>query len=293
MESIGDKMKKIFKITLVMLTIFTLNIVPVYASTNTKERTEDNYLVEDWVTVTEDNKNNILTTPAIDATEKVYDFADLFTDEEEQQLYTKITNYINEYNLDLAVVTIDENNKTPREYADDFYDYNDFNQQGGILFLIDMDNRKIYMSTTGQAIKMYNDYRINTALDEVYTYMSDEEYYEGTSSYIDKISNYAKEGIPTSNKEEKSLTSSIFMSLLIGLIGTAIIMAILIFKNKMVRKATTAREYLNKNSIKIQNMGEILISSNTTKHEIDHSSSGSSTHTGSSGSSHGGGGHSF
>ena len=96
MESIGDKMKKILKITLVMLTIFTLNIVPVYASTNTKERTEDNYLVEDWVTVTEDNKNNILTTPAIDATEKVYDFADLFTDEEEQQLYTKITNYIND-----------------------------------------------------------------------------------------------------------------------------------------------------------------------------------------------------
>lgn len=286
-------MKNILKITLVMLTIFTLNIVPVYASTNTKERTEDNYLVEDWVTVTEDNKNNILTTPAIDATEKVYDFADLFTDEEEQQLYTKITNYINEYNLDLAVVTIDENNKTPREYADDFYDYNDFDQQGGVLFLIDMDNRKIYMSTTGQAIKMYNDYRINTALDEVYTYMSDEEYYEGTSNYIDKISNYAKEGIPTSNKEEKSLTSSIFMSLLIGLIGTAIIMAILIFKNKMVRKATTAREYLNKNSIKIQNMGEILISSNTIKHEIDHSSSGSSTHTGSSGSSHGGGGHSF
>lgn len=293
MESIGDKMKKFFKITLVMLTIFTLNIVPVYASTNTKERTEDNYLVEDWVTVTEDNKNNILTTPAIDATEKVYDFADLFTDEEEQQLYTKITNYINEYNLDLAVVTIDENNKTPREYADDFYDYNDFNQQGGILFLIDMDNRKIYMSTTGEAIKMYNDYRINTALDEVYTYMSDEEYYEGTSSYIDKISDYAKKGVPTSNNEEKSLTSSIFMSLLIGLIGTAIIMAILIFKNRMVKKATTAREYLNKNSIKIQNMGEILISSNTTKHEIDHSSSGSSTHTGSSGSSHGGGGHSF
>lgn len=286
-------MKNILKITLVMLTIFTLNIVPVYASTNTKERTEDNYLVEDWVTVTESNKNNILTTPAVDATEKVYDFADLFTDEEEQQLYTKITNYINEYNLDLAVVTIDENNKTPREYADDFYDYNDFDQQGGILFLIDMDNRKIYMSTTGQAIKMYNDYRINTALDEVYTYMSDEEYYEGTSSYIDKISNYAKKGVPTSNKEEKSLTSSIFMSLLIGLIGTAIIMAILIFKNRMVKKATTAREYLNKNSIKIQNMGEILISSNTTKHEIDHSSSGSSTHTGSSGSSHGGGGHSF
>ena len=52
MESIGDKMKKILKITLVMLTIFTLNIVPVYASTNTKERTEDNYLVEDLVTVT-------------------------------------------------------------------------------------------------------------------------------------------------------------------------------------------------------------------------------------------------
>ena len=53
-----------------------------------------------------------ITTPDKDAEyEKVYDFADLFTDKEEQELYSQITKYISSYKMDLAVVTINENNK--------------------------------------------------------------------------------------------------------------------------------------------------------------------------------------
>ena len=72
-------------------------------------------------------------------------------------------------------------------------------------------------------------------------------------------------------------------------------MVILINKNKLVRKATTAEEYLNKESVNIKRISDILISSNTTKHKIEHNSSsgGSSTHCSSSGGSHGGGGHRF
>ncbi len=274
-----------------------INITPVFASTNTKERTEENYLISSDIKITESNKNNILSTPAIDEKEKIYDFADLFTEEEEQKLYQKISQYIDSYQLDLALVTISQNNKSsPREYADDFYDYNNFgfnNTKDGLLFLIDMDNREIYMTTTGAAINMYNDYRINKALEQVYQYMTNQNYYQGVLQYIQIIGDYAKSGLP-GKQDQKNLTTTICYSIIISLIITIIIMVILINKNKLVRKKTTAREYLNKDSVSMKNIGEILVSTNTVRHAINHSSSsGSSTHSGSSGRSHGGGGHRF
>ena len=201
--------------------------------------------------------------------------------------------------MDLAVVTISDNNKDgAMEYADDFYDYNNFGkgtENDGILFLIDMDTRYLWMSTTGNAIKMYNDYRIDKALDAVYSYMTDKAYYDGTIKYIDIISNYAKEGLPSKTSNyEMSIPKALMFSLIGGLILTAIIIGILIAKNKLVRKATTAAEYLNKESIDVQNLGETLTSSHITKTKIEHDSGGgSSTHHGSSGISHGGGGHRF
>ena len=293
-------MKKNVKIFLVILISFIFNITLVSASTNTNIRTEDNYLINDWIEVTDSNRGNILNTPAVNAEEKIYDFADLYTDSEEKDLYNEVNSYIQSYNMDLVIVTINRNNKSsPQEYADDFYDYNDFgisSNRDGVLFLIDMQNREIYMYTTGTAIEMYNDYRINEALDSVYTYMSDEDYYEGTSNYIDIIKDYAASGYPNNSTiSNKGDRPSIVTTMIVSLIITIIIMGILISKNKMVRKATTAEEYLNKESVNIKNISDILVSSNTTKQKIEHntSSGGSSTHHSSSGGSHGGGGHRF
>lgn len=295
-------MKNKFILIATILTIFSLSILEVNASTNTKTRTKDNYLVSKNIEITDNNKDNILKTPAVDESEKIYDFANLFTDTEEKEIYKEIEGYINSFDLDLAIVTIDYNNKiSPQEYADDFYDYNAFginSTNDGILFLIDMDNREIYMSTTGNAIKMYNDYRINDCLDRVYQYMSNEKYCDGVLEYIEVISDYAKAGLPTSSNnstKKQSIGENLMISYGISLVITLIVIFVLIRKNKLVRKATTAREYLNKESVIINNIGEMFIGSNTVKHKIEHdtSSGGSSTHSGSSGVSHGGGGHGF
>lgn len=293
-------MKRYIKLSLVFLILFIFNITLVSASTNTNTRTEDNYLINDWIEVTDSNRGNILNTPSVNADEKIYDFADLYTDSEETSLYNKVNSYIQSYNMDLVIVTINSNNKSsPQEYADDFYDYNNFgisSNRDGVLFLIDMQNREIYMSTTGTAIEMYNDYRINETLDSVYTYMSDEAYYEGTSNYINIIRDYASSGFPKNNNSSNSDgLPPIVTAMIISLVITIIVMVILINKNKLVRKATTAEEYLNKESVNIKRISDILISSNTTKHKIEHNSSsgGSSTHCSSSGGSHGGGGHRF
>ena len=296
-----------FVLMLTITLIFSLNNV--FASTNTKERTESNYLVPSNIKVTESNKDVILKTPAVNADEKVYDFADLFTDSEESELYKQISEYISISNMDLAVVTINENNKYDVEkYADDFYDYNDFginSSRDGILFLIDMDKRQIHMTTTGKAIKMYDDNRIDSALDLVYQHMTDQEYYTGTSKFINRISEGFQAGVPASNKNmviDKDGNVHIikrvnwFLLVIISLIVSIITIVILVAKNKLVRKATTAEEYLDKDSVKI-NGQDVFLSTHTTKHKIDHSSSGgsggSSYHGGSSGMSHGGGSHGF
>ena len=288
-------MKKQIKWFLILCILFQWTTVS--ASTNTQERTTQNLLVPDSVNVTAENIEDVLATPAVDATEKVYDFANLFTDSEEQQLYQQISQFINKHDMDLAVVTINKNPKFSQvEYADDFYDYNYF-KKDGVLFLIDMDNRQIHMTTTGYAIKVYNDYRIDNALDSVYTYMSDEDYYQGTANYISIINNYATAGLP-SNTDSKatSVFSAIKIGLLISIVITIIVMFILIKKNKLVRKATTAKEFLDKESVKITNLGDQFLGSSTVKHSINHDSSssrGSSTHSSSSGTSHGGGSHGF
>lgn len=284
--------KKLYKL-LIFVLVLILNLETVSASTNTYTRSEEDLLTPPKVSVTEKNKQTVLETPAVDASEKIYDFADLFTSDEEDRLYREVSSFINNYDMDLAIVTIDDNNKYSEvEYADDFYDYNDF-KINGLLFLIDMDNRKIYMSTTGNAINMYNDYRIDDILDQVYSYMSDEEYYEGTSEFISIIKDYAKKGYPTNN--EKETKYALPVSLIISFIITFAIMFSFIRKNKLVRKATTAINYLDNDSVLITNLGDKYIGSNTVRTKIDHSDSsgGSSTHSGSSGISHGGGGHGF
>lgn len=301
-------MKKIGKIGILIFLFLLSNIMIVEASTNTKERSSSDYLVPSKIEVTDENRNNILQTPAVDETEKVYDFAELLTEEEEQKIYGQITEFIKKHQMDLAVVTINENNKeSPREYADDFYDYNNFgitDTRDGILFLIDMENREIYMTTTGNAILMYNDNRIEEALDAVYSYMTNQNYDAGIQNFISKIDNMATRGVPSGNKNahldqngniiyEKKISWLLLVVISLGVTG--IIMGILISKNKLVRKKTTAKEYLKKDSIKITSISEKLIGTNTIRHKIVDTSSGggSSTHSGSSGISHGGGGHGF
>ena len=105
------------KIFVVIFVLFSF--VNTFASTNTFERSEDNLRIHDSINVNVNNINNILNTPSVDENEKVYDFADLFSDDEESLIYNEINSFINKSNYDLAVVTINTNNKYDEvEYAD-------------------------------------------------------------------------------------------------------------------------------------------------------------------------------
>ena len=298
-------MKKKILIFLLLIGLFcSFTIKDVYASTSTFERTTENLLVQDYISVNDSNIEDILNTPAVDASEKIYDFADLFSDSEETKLYDKVLDYIRNSKLDMAIVTTNENNKSSSMvYADDFYDYNDFgyeNSNSGLLLLIDMYNREIYMTTAGDAISKYPDKVINSILDYVYTFMSNENYYEGCSSFLNLASSYAS--LDSSEYSSYTINSngqlvrdyrSLVSVLIFAIVGTAIIIFIMIRMNKMVFKAASSREYLNNNTKSAKVIKETFLGSHVSKVKIESDSSTGGTHTSGGGVSHGGGGHKF
>ncbi len=299
-------MKK-FKI-IVFAIIFTILLgnIDVFASTKTFTRSEDNYLVKDGVVVTESNKWNVLNTPAIDATEKVYDFAELLSEFEENTLYANITSFSNETGYDFAVATISDNVKTSAKvYAEDFYDYNDFSNDG-FLFLIDMDTREIYLLTTGDAIPILPDYKADLILDSVYQKVAAGKYYEVCSTVISSVRLYATSSgnnssyVGSNGTEAKTYRWDIIFGIS-GLV-TLVTIIIMICSNNMVHKATSAKEYLIKDTMRVQKISDIFMGSHVSKTRISSDSSTSrsssggghiSTSHGSSGISHGGGGHKF
>ena len=81
-------MKKIFNIIICLLFCFSFNVIEVFADVETFERTpENNYLVNGTDIIINDNMiPHILSTPAVDASVKVYDFANLYTENQEEIL---------------------------------------------------------------------------------------------------------------------------------------------------------------------------------------------------------------
>ena len=76
----------------------------------------------------------------------VYDMADLFTDEEEQQLSGQAQTLSEKMKMEAVIVTTEENSDSAQVFADGFYTEGGFgtgSDHSGILFLIDMDNREL------------------------------------------------------------------------------------------------------------------------------------------------------
>ena len=182
-------MKKRLLICLIIL----LFPICLYAKPVSYTRTEEMLRVPGDVEVTAENKERILKTPSIDANAKIYDFADLLTEDEKSKIYNQASDFINNTGLDIAIVTLDElNGKTISEYAYDFYDYNDFKDRG-VTFFINVSGPKtsIYMSTNGasgtEARVAYPDNVISKILEYVYEKKIQKKDYFGACQMFIKL----------------------------------------------------------------------------------------------------------
>ena len=306
-------MKKIFKILLTVIII--ISFVKVYASTKTFERTEDNnYGIKKEIITTDTNIDNIKRTKLVDASEKIYDFSDILTPEEETELKKYIDEFINTTNMDMVILTDNVPYSMDREndeYAVDFYDYNDFGIEtktfdGVILFRNTYEIDPYYgIYMTGEAQKYFTYERNENTLDNIFDYFVSKNYLSGMKLFISEFIDYYKSGIPEEYADSyldesgeliipRKYHPPFVAAAIAGLIVSSITVAIMVSKNKMVYKAKEANAYLNKETIKYNKKDSRLVSTNTVSHYNPPSSSSSSgsghSFHGSSGIGHSGGG---
>lgn len=269
------------KLALFILVFFLLGNIDVFASTKVNIRTESNYYLPSDVRVSESNKQSILSTPAVDASEKIYDFAELLTETEEKKLYKKIKYFVKETELDLVIVTIKENVKgnsgdsattRMKAYSHDFYDYNDF-KNNGLLLLIDMQAGGIYMVTEGKAVELFPNSRMNPILKNVYDKLSERKYFDACNGFITSVSDFVDIGVPgdedlvidDDGNVVKDKLSNILWIVLSSLVISGIIVGIMISSYKNVKLSNNSHDYLNRNSVNIITISEMYLGGKTNR----------------------------
>lgn len=100
-----------------------------------------------------------------------------------------------------------------------------------MVFLIDMDNREVTISTAGEAIYYLNDDRIDDILDNCYDYVVDGEYASCFSSMLSDAEYYYEVGVPSDAYTYDEETGEIhyYHVLTLGEILFAVVLAAAVF----------------------------------------------------------------
>lgn len=298
-----------------LLLILTLIFIPkVNASTKIFDREEaKNYGVNKHWTIDSSNTEYVLKTPLVDASELIYDFSDILTDEEEEKYYQLFKEIKEKYNMDVVFVSYDlpySNDKDNEDFAADFYDFNDFgidfNGYSGVLLFRNTYEQDPYydMLSFGDAQLYYNSSRMSDILDDLYYNIHNGNYDKALDEWLEELDKYHNQGkikgyhvnndsylTRDTDYIVRDFNPYIGSILIIDIIITTIFITIKVRKNRMVYKATNADLYLDDSSFKLLEKTDRLIGTHTTSWTESTSSSSGGGGSHSSGG-HSGGGHS-
>ncbi len=256
---------------------------------------------------------NIVIVDAAETT-NVKDFLNYLTEGEANELQTGINGIKTNFSLDTVIVITDNTNgKSSRNFADDYFDYNGYgigSDASGLLMLINMQKREVWISTTGRAIGIYTDSRISTMVDNVTGYLSSGKYYLACNRFLSDVESYSSSGVPggnynydgydtnkrrvyQSNKTyfEKVVTLARSFPVYIIALVAAFIPTLIISLSSKGKVTINSLTYEENGTFQLSGTADDYIRQTVTKTKIQTNSS--STHRGSSGRSHGGGGGRF
>lgn len=240
----------------------------------------------------------------------VADQADLFTEAEEQTITERAKELSEEWKQDYVVVTtLDAEGKSSEEYADDYYDTNGYGENGA-LFLIDLDNGNVWISTSGTMIRFFTDERIELVIDAGYSSLQGKDYGTGILQMLDQTEVYMKDGIPGNQynynvetgevSRYRSITLVEFLIALGIAAACGIIFAVSVRSSYKMKHSDYSYPFQKNGRLSLSGKEDRFINEVVTRRHIPQDTSSgsggggqSSVHTSSSGSSHGGGGRSL
>ena len=233
---------------------------------------------------------------------RVVDMAALLSDSEESSLLFKLDEISERQQFDVVVVTVGSlDGKTPTAYADDFYDYNGYGfgaEYDGVLLLVSMEERDWSISTCGYGITALTDAGQEYISENFIPQLSSGDYAGAFNTFADlcdefvtqaknknpyDVGNMPKGPLPLG----RNLIIALVSGLLVALVGTGIMKGQL----KSVHAKAAAGDYMKKGSLNIRESRDTFLYKHTdrrAKPKESSSSGGSSTHTSSSGRTHGG-----
>lgn len=237
--------------------------------------------------------------------ERVFDDADVLTDEEEQKLRDYIAQKEKKYQIDIVLLTVREDVESQgswesvmRNRADDFYDENNYGYNrihgDGVLLLDNWyedtygSQKGSWLSTCGIVEDRFGDSEVNKVLTAVYNKV-DASPYNAYMAYVDSVCRYVEKG---SGRPHIPAGIIVILSLLV-----AVIYAVIHLKQSPAKETVTASTYVAGGRPVVKDQRDNFIRKNVVTRRIETSSSGGSSgrsggghHTSSGGVSHGGGG---
>ncbi len=250
--------------------------------------------------------------------ERFEDGAGLLTDSQGQELLEQLDEISERQQVDVVVITVNSlEGASPMEYADDLYDaygYGFGTERDGILFLISMEERDWYMSTSGFGITAFTDAGLEYISEMILSDLSEGDYAWAFTTFAEMCDDYitqARTGEPydVDHLPRDPLVLFVFFvsALAIGFVIALIVTGIMRLKLKSVHSQTEADSYAKKGSLKLTVKNDLYLYKKVDRREKpkeDNSSSsggtgstrssgGSATHTSSSGRKHGGAGGKF
>lgn len=219
----------------------------------------------------------------------VEDYADVLTDSEEADLLAKLEALGAANDIEVGVVTVDSyEGKDPQAFADDFYDYNGYgygeNDDGFIVVFNTGEgdgNRNIAISTHGKGIDLLTDMEIDVIIEMMITPIKNGDFAGAFDNFVSECENAVDTSV--------SLLA-IPLAIAIGFGLAFLIVKIQASKLKTVVQKADAADYVGNVVLTYQN--DQFMYRNVTSSPKAKSDS-SSTHTSSSGRTHGGGNKSF
>ena len=201
--------------------------------------------------------------PAYAAEQRVFDYAELLSDEEEQEVQMWAAEMQQIWNMDLAFLTTnDTEGKSVQQYGSDFYVEQDLGlgeNYDGVIFVLDMGNREGQIITCGKAIDIYTDYYIDVMWDDMVGFLSVGEYFQAFFTLYVDLHHYATEYekyqadpdayLSDYSKEQKtkSILTSVAISAMFALLVAAVAVSSMKKSHKNVKPFTDGRAYLKEN----------------------------------------------
>lgn len=240
------------------------------------------------------------------------DSSHLLSSVEAEEITASLERVSEKYNFDVVIVTNDSlGYKSAESFADDYYDENGYGRDedfSGILLLVSMGERDWAISTCGLGTYYFGDYDIDAIADMILGDLSDGKYATAFEKYISCVENtleyYATHddgyiyddyhnGYGSQESEGMGIGSKILVSLVIGAIVGFISVGAMKSSMKTVRQNSAASNYVVRDSLNVRCANEFFLYRNVsrTPRQTEQSrpqNRGGTTHTSSSGRSHGG-----